>query len=121
MKRSYRDLYIWQASVDLAIRVLALTDEIPLRRRFALVDQLTRASLSVPSNIAEGKGLSAKELRYFLGIARGSLFELKTQLEITARAGYADRETCDQLIDTAERIGAGINKLLRRLNSSIAQ
>lgn len=83
---------------------------------------MSRAALSVPSNIAEGKGrLSPKELRHFLGTARGSLFELKTQLEIAARTGYVTQEVCDELLAEADKIGTGINNLIHHLNSSIAQ
>lgn len=120
MKHSYRDLYIWQASVDLAVRVLSLTREPSLRRNFALVDQMQRASISVPSNIAEGKGrLSPKEFRHFLGNARGSLFELATQLEIATRAGYIAPSIHTEVAVEVAKVGAGINNLLKRLNASI--
>jgi four helix bundle protein len=91
MKKPYRDLFIWQASVDLAVSVIALTDEFPARQRYVLIDQMQRAAVSVPSNIAEGKGrISQRELRHFLATARGSLYELDTQLEIATRAGLLE-------------------------------
>lgn len=122
MTGSYRDLFIWQASVDLAVRVLELLNDPSSRRKYILADQLTRAALSVPSNIAEGKGrLSLKEFRHFLGTARGSLYELKTQLEIATRAGCISEEARNELMREADKIAVGINKLLQRLNNLIAQ
>ena len=94
MKKSYRDLFIWQAALDLAVDVISLTDRFPYSQRRVLVQQMQRSAVSVPSNIAEGKGrLSPRELRHFLGNARGSLFELDTQLEIACRTGLVDPET----------------------------
>lgn len=118
-KKSYRNLYIWHASVDVAARVLELTDKFPYRR-LALSDQMQRAATSVPSNIAEGQGrLTAREERYFLGVARGSLHELDTQLEIAVRAGLVSAEKREELMGTARQVGAGINTLIRKLNLSI--
>jgi len=77
---------------------------------------MQRCSLSVPSNIAEGKGrLSARELRQYLGIARGSLFELLTQAEIALRLGLLDQDAYDVLDHQAALIGTGINRFLARL------
>lgn len=118
MKKSYRDLYIWQAAVDLAVHVNALTADFPARLQFTLVDQMNRAALSVPSNIAEGKGrLTAKELRHFLAIARGSLFELDAQLEVARRLAIVPPDTYATLDKQIAQIGAGINRLLTRLKS----
>lgn len=121
MKKSYRDLFIWQASVDLAVEVIALTSAFP-HRQLVLVDQMVRAAVSVPSNIAEGKGrLSPKELRHYVAIARGSLFELATQLEIATRAGLLPPERRIALQGRMNQIGSGINRFLKQLNSSIAK
>jgi four helix bundle protein len=87
MKRSFRDLFVWTASVNLAVTMVHLADRLVARRRYALADQLVRASCSVPNNIAEGQGrASSADRRHFLVQARGSLYELDTQLEILARA-----------------------------------
>ncbi|HEX3108533.1 MAG TPA: four helix bundle protein, partial [Thermoanaerobaculia bacterium] len=84
--RSFRDLFVWSAAVELAVRVSGIADELVERRRFALADQLQRAANSVPSNIAEGHGrLTPRDWRHFLSIARGSLYEVEAQLEILAR------------------------------------
>jgi four helix bundle protein len=87
MKKSYRQLFVWQASVDLAVRMIALADRLIAKKRFALADQLVRAACSVPNNIAEGEGrLTTADRRHYLAQARGSLYELETQLEILTRA-----------------------------------
>jgi four helix bundle protein len=117
MKKSYRDLYIWQASVDLAARIIELTDAFPMRQRYVLAQQMQRAAISVPSNIAEGKGrLSPKELRHFLATARGSLFELESQIEIARRTGLITQAVYDQLDKQVAQIGTGIHRLIARLN-----
>jgi four helix bundle protein len=116
MKRSYRDLFIWQASVELAVIVVALTRDFPRDQRFILTDQMQRSAVSVSSNIAEGKGrLSQRELRHFLGVARGSLFELDTQIEIAARVGLVNQERRADLEHRLAVIGAGIQRLIAKL------
>ncbi|HJW95376.1 MAG TPA: four helix bundle protein [Thermoanaerobaculia bacterium] len=121
MKRSYRTLFIWHASVDIAARVLELTDAFPYQRR-SLSDQLQRAAISVPSNIAEGQGrITDREERHFLSIARGSLHELDTQLEIAVRAGLVTAAHREELMGPGRQVGAGINKMISKLNTSITQ
>ena len=81
MKKSFRDLYVWQASVDLAVRCVELGERLIAARRFALADQLVRASCSVPNNIAEGQGrYTSADRCHYLVVARGSLYEVDTQL-----------------------------------------
>jgi len=122
MGKSYRDLFIWYESVDVAAAIVAMTDEFPNPKRYALIDQMQRAAISVPSNIAEGKGrLTDKELRHFLGTARGSLFELHTQLEIARKLNLLKPGTYEHLLVRMRKIGSGINNLLKRLNRSIAK
>jgi four helix bundle protein len=120
-KKSYRDLFVWQASVDVAVRIVALTDGFPMRR-LVLIDQMQRAANSVASNIAEGQGrLTRREERRFYGIARGSLYELQTQLEIAARAGLIDPASLEELLPTLRKIGVGVNRLITRLNPLTTQ
>jgi four helix bundle protein len=86
MAQAFRDLQVWQRSMQLTIAVYKLTHEFPREEMFGLTSQIRRSAVSLPSNIAEGQGrLTPGEFRQFLGIARGSNFELQTQLEI-ARA-----------------------------------
>jgi four helix bundle protein len=86
MAQSFRDLQVWQRAIQLSVAIYCLTKDFPREDLYGLTSQIRRAAVSVPSNIAEGQGrLSIGEFRQFLGIARGSNFELQTQLEI-ARA-----------------------------------
>ncbi len=118
MKKSYRDLFIWQEAIRLAADVITLTDGFPSRQRRILVDQIQRCAVSVPSNIAEGKGrLSPKELRHYLGTARGSLFELDTQLEVARQVHLISDAHHAALDHRIALIGTGINRLLARLST----
>jgi four helix bundle protein len=91
MVQSFRDLLVWQRSMDLATAVYRLTHEFPKQETYGMVSQMRRCAVSVPSNIAEGHGrLAIGEYRQFLGIARGSNFEIQTQLEIARRLGFGD-------------------------------
>ena len=114
MKKSYRDLFVWEASVDLAVKMIALADRLIARKRFALADQLTRASCSVPNNIAEGQGRSTTaDRRHYLVQARASLYEVETQLEILKRARLA-KDVSDTRGRIAE-IECGLTKMIDRL------
>ena len=117
MKRSYRDLFVWQASVDVAVKMIALGDRLIARKRFALADQLVRASCSVPNNIAEGQGrASTRDRRHFLVQARGSLYELETQLEILSRAKLA-HDTTD-VRGAIAQIEYGLTRMIDRLEDT---
>ena len=117
MRQSYRQLYVWEASVDLAVRMIALSDRLVARKRFALADQLVRAAVSVPSNIAEGQGrFTTRDRRHYLVQARGSLYELETQIEILVRAHLA-RDTTD-VCPLIKRINAGLSKMIEALSTS---
>lgn len=87
--RTHKDLKIWQRSVALVTRVYAITEKFPKSEMWGLTNQIRRASVSVPSNIAEGSGRrSDKELVQFLHIASGSLAELETQFIIANNLGF---------------------------------
>jgi four helix bundle protein len=117
MKKSLRGLFVWEASVDLAARMIALADRLIARRRFALADQLVRAACSVPNNIAEGQGrATTADRRHFLVQARGSLYELETQLEILKRARVARDES--GVWETIARIECGLTRMIDRLQSA---
>jgi four helix bundle protein len=116
MKNSIRQLFVWEASVDLAVRMVEVADRLIAKRRFAVADQIVRSSFSVPSNIAEGQGRSTTpDRRHFLVQARGSLYELETQLEIITRAGL---EELDPIVRSLiARIGIGITRMITRYPS----
>lgn len=116
MVRSFRDLFIWQSSVELAIHISDITKTFPSRHRYVLVDQMLRASVSVASNIAEGAGrLSRPDFCRFLGIARGSLHELSTHVEIAVRSGLLEESAQWQIEKKIALIGTGINRLISRI------
>ncbi len=100
--QSHRDLIAWQKAMDLGLHVYRLTATFPDTERYGLVSQLRRASVSVPSNIAEGygRGTTADYIR-FLRSARGSLYEVDTQLLFSSRLGFL---TQDQYVSALEQI-----------------
>lgn len=111
---SYRDLSAWKAAKALAVEVYRVVNVAAVRNDFALVDQLRRAAISVPSNIAEGAGRGTNQdaLR-FLYIARGSLCELRTQVEVMREAGLLDSRICESLLGRAEETGRLLGGLVR--------
>ena len=87
--KSYKELIVWQKAMDLVDEVYRLVKLLPREETFALSDQLRRSAVSVPSNIAEGHGRqSRKEFSQFLSIARGSVFEVETQIHIGIRQQF---------------------------------
>lgn len=116
---SYRDLLVWQRSMDLAQAIYATTSRFPPAERFGLTAQMRRAAVSIPSNIAEGQSRnSTGEFLNFLGIARGSLAELETQLLLAGRLSLLpEPEQADRLQETAQ-VGRLLNGLMRSLRSN---
>jgi four helix bundle protein len=104
MSSSYRDLRVWQKSMDLAEHVYRLTENFPRAEIYGLTSQLRRAAVSIPSNIAEGQGRTSKgEFRLFLGNARGSLLEVETQLMLANRMAYLNGANCLTSLKSAAR------------------
>ena len=96
--------------------VYLLTGGFPPDERFGLTSLMRRSAVSVPSNIAEGHGrLSNRALRMFLGNARGSLYELETQMLLSADMGFAKREECEALLTQPAEVARILNGLLRTL------
>jgi four helix bundle protein len=117
MKRSFRKLFVWEESVRLAVQMVALADRLIAKRRFALADQLVRAACSVPNNIAEGQGrLTTRDRRHFLVQARGSLYEVETQLEILQRARLAKDVT--GVHNTIAMVEAGLTRMIDTLGKA---
>jgi len=107
--------------MGLARAVYRVTQSFPAEERFGLTNQLRRAAVSVPSNIAEGRGrLTKSDFLYFLGVARGSALEVETQLELALDFGYGEPEA---LIDTQElaiEVGTILNASIQTLRGQIA-
>lgn len=111
---SYRNLSAWKAAKALAVEVYRVVNVAAVRNDFALVDQLRRAAISVPSNIAEGAGReSNQDALRFLYIARGSLGELRTQVEVMQEAGLLEARICESLLGRAEETGRLLGGLVR--------
>lgn len=107
MSDSYRDLLAWQKAMELAVEVKTATLRFPREEVYSLRQQVNKAAMSVPSNIAEGKGrLSKKEFVQFPGWARGSLYETETQLELGFRFGYLQLEARDALFAISAETGS---------------
>ncbi|MGH9479514.1 MAG: four helix bundle protein [Terriglobales bacterium] len=120
MGESYEDLIAWRKAVELAGDVYAATRAFPREEVFGLTNQLRRAAVSIPSNIAEGKGrLTGKDYAHFLGIARGSVLELQTQLLISHNLGYLEKSAFARLRVGADEVGRLINGLLHFLRSDL--
>lgn len=90
---SYKDLEVWKQSMDLCQNVYSLTSAFPANEMYGLTSQVKRATISIPSNIAEGASRnSTKEFIHFLYIANGSLSELETQLELGVRLSFINEK-----------------------------
>lgn len=116
---SYRDLVVWQKSIELVIEVYALTDKFPKEEIYGLTSQLRRASVSIPSNIAEGRYRGTrKDFRQFLLTAYGSGAEVETQLIIAnklAKTKNLDYTQANKLLDEIMRM---LNSLVKKLETS---
>ncbi|MGD0520390.1 MAG: four helix bundle protein [Terracidiphilus sp.] len=116
MAQSFRDLQVWQRSIQLAVAIYRLTKDFPREELYGLTSQIRRSAVSVPSNIAEGQGrLSIGEFRQFLGVARGSNFELQTQLVIARALEIGN----PKLIDETESLSHEVGKMIHALLQSI--
>ncbi len=114
--RSYKDLIIWQKSIDLVVEIYQALKNFPREELYALSDQIKRSAVSVPSNIAEGQSRQhTAEFRQFLYITMGSLAELDTQLIIAHRLGYIDSKNNEfftaKVIELKKMVSALISKL----------
>ena len=114
MGGTFRDLKCWQRAFDLSLAIYNVTRSFPKEETFGLTSQLRRAAVSVVSNIAEGKGRNSdKDLLRFLANARGSLFELETQIALSGKLGYIDQPQTANLLTRINETGKLINGLIR--------
>src|SRR5580698_8025829 len=116
MSHSFRDLTVWQRSMQLTVAIYRLTQEFPREELNGLTNQIRRAAVSLPNNIAEGHGrLNTGEFRQLLGIARASNFELQTQLQIARELEMRN----PKLIDDAENLSHEVGKMIYAILESI--
>lgn len=110
--QGHRDLIAWQKAVQLVTEIYRITRAFPRDELYGLTNQIRRAAVSVPSNLAEGHGRnSRKEFHQFVGHARGSLLEVETQLEIARNLGYLSESDAAILLASASEVGRVINGL----------
>ena len=112
----FRELQVWQKGKLLAVEVYRHTQQGVLARDYGLKDQLQRAAVSVPSNIVEGYVReTAKDRCHFLTIARGSIAELQTQIEIACECGMLDLPVARRLDESCEEISRMLTGLIKKL------
>jgi len=120
MAGTYQDLKVWQLAMEMVFQVYRCTEGFPKQEIYGLTSQMRRSAVSVPSNIAEGKGrFSRKELVHYLFQARGSLLELETQILIARKLEYLDDFESKRLIALTSEVGRLLNGLVNSLQSQL--
>jgi four helix bundle protein len=118
MSASFRDLRVWQDAMKLASETYRVTANFPKHELYGLSQQMRRAAVSVPSNIAEGKGhRTDKGFANFLFHARGSLLELETQLEIARDLNYLPVEQAEHLFRHTKTVGRSLSGLINSMGA----
>jgi four helix bundle protein len=117
--RSYKDLLVWQKGIKIVSLIYQLVKSFPKEELYALISQLKRASVSVPSNIAEGYGRNTdKFFSHILNISRGSLFEIETQLLIANELGFiTDQNLYKEILSQIEEESKMINAFSKTLKN----
>ncbi|GAB6272585.1 hypothetical protein KN63_05350 [Smithella sp. F21] len=114
MGKGYKDLVVWQKARDLAVLIYSITSQTKFKKDYGLCDQVRRSAVSVPSNIAEGdeRDTDKESVRFFF-IAKGSLAELRTQIDIAYQVGYIDEKVFLDIEDKAIQIGKMLGALIK--------
>jgi four helix bundle protein len=121
MGHSYRELIAWQKAMKFVTEIYEATQRFPGEERYGLSNQLRRASVSVPSNIAEGQArFSQKEFHHFLSQARGSLAEIETQILIAKSLKYIQPIKADAMLANADELGRVLNGLIASIKNRAA-
>ena len=110
---SYRDLTVWQKAIHLVVLIYSITQRFPKEETYGLISQMRRCAVSIPSNIAEGKGRSTrKDMKVFFCHARGSVHELETQLLISQKLGYLEPEEQKHVMVMVSEVARMLNGLI---------
>ncbi len=113
---NYKDLIVWKRAMELVQAAYQIAKLLPKEESFALSDQIRRSAVSIPSNIAEGYGRhSTKDYARFLSIARGSRYEVETQLLLCVQLGYVKQQDIENAIDLGEEVGKMLNVIISKL------
>jgi len=116
--QTYRDLEVWKKSIAFVTLIYTVTNNFPKTELYGITNQIRRASISIPSNIAEGWGrYLRKEYVHYLRIARGSLLELETQIIISQNLKYIDQKRLDELLGYTEEINKMLNAMINKLSN----
>ena len=120
--KCYRDLIVWQYGIDLVEVVYKLSKSFPPQERYALCDQMQRAAVSIPANVAEGHARSSsKEFLHYLSISLGSLAELETHLTSAHRLNYLGDEQVDAIFDRTGLLGKNLRNLQKSIYNKVKQ
>ena len=118
MAGSYKELIVWQKAMDLVEETYFVVKRLPKEELYALSDQMRRAAVSIPSNIAEGQVRnSTKEFVNFLSIARGSNAELQTQLLICVKLRYLKENDISKALGVSEEVGKMLQTIIQKLTT----
>lgn len=118
MSQDYRDLVVWQKAMELTICIYKLTRTFPKDEMYGLISQMRRASISIASNIAEGRGrLNRAEFRQFLGLAQGSTYELQTQLLVAQQLGFGIEDAIHEAQSLSNEISKMLGSLIQTLSA----
>jgi four helix bundle protein len=116
MVKSFRDLLVWQRSIHLAVAIYRVSRDFPRQEIYGLTSRIRRASVSVASNIAESHGrMTTGEYKHFIGIARASIFEVQTQLEIAPAVGIGNPILINEADGFSFEVGKMISGLINAL------
>ena len=119
MKKSYKDLLVWQKSMALVVEIYRVAKLLPKEELYALSDQMRRAAVSIPSNIAEGQArASQKEFVQFLSIAKGSNAELHTQCLICEKLHYVSEKEIELALSLSSEVGKMLCTLITNLTTN---
>ena len=114
--RNFRNYDVWVDGVDFSIDIYKMTENFPKKETYALSDQMQRAAVSIPSNIAEGcSRRSSKEFAHFLEVSLGSSYEIETQLEIAVRLGYVKESDFKKAIEDVQSIEKRVTGLIQTI------
>ena len=114
----YKDLVVWKRGMELAKMAYLLSRRLPREENYALADQIRRSSISIPSNIAEGYGrTSPKDYARFLSMARGSSYELETQILLSIKLGYIQENDAQNALAMCKEIARMLTRILQKLEN----
>lgn len=116
--RKFKELQIWQSGIEITKAVYKVAEQLPNEERFGIRSQMTRAAVSIPSNIAEGSSRqSDTDFRRFLEIALGSLYELETQLIVLKELSIIDSKELEPLFEIIEQESKMINRFMSKVKT----